>query len=76
MNKAQQLHQDIALDSPIEPGRLTFLDTRTIEFYNESHGGKPMSVKAYAIIDGTLRVWLEDREWKNGTMKAVMAEAK
>ena len=65
-NKTEQLRLDIVNDAPIQ-GSATFLDTRKIEFYNHVTG-KPMEVAMYAIIDGTLRVWIEEREWNESEL--------
>lgn len=74
MNKAQQLHQDIVHDAPIT-GSQTLLDTRTIEFYNESRDGKPMAVVGYKIVDGALRIWLEDRNFDDNKTQPAMEAA-
>tara|TARA_S200002703_G_scaffold146454_1_gene141508 strand:- start:471 stop:707 length:237 start_codon:yes stop_codon:yes gene_type:complete len=67
MDKTDLLRLDLVHDAPIQGG-LSFLDTRKLEFYNEETG-KPMETIMYKIVDGTLRIWLQQREWEESEIR-------
>ena len=67
MDKTDLLRLDLVHDAPIQGG-LSFLDTRKLEFYNEETG-KPMETIMYKIVDGTLRIWLKQREWEESEIR-------